>query len=489
MEFKEARPKDSLKFTKTVVAFANGHGGRILFGVEDKTGRLVGIPRDQVASEMDAIADAVANACTPPVSIDIKPTTLDAKVLIALDVKSGDKTPYYVKALGIKNGTFIRIGATTRGVEEYKLKSLILSGEHLSFDKQPVKGMRVTTKEIASLCRMMTKIAKEICRTNEERKAVRGMTEQRLVSMGLLSRKSGKFVPSYGFYIVSGGSTPDLMPPKIKCGVFRGVQKGDFVDRRTCEGNAVSQIEEAYGFLLRNLRVGTEIVGTRRRDVYELPLDSIREAICNAVFHRDYLEPSSIYVALYDDRLEILSPGGLVKDFSLEDAMNGFSKLRNSALGEALEYMKEVEAWGGGVSRYFAKCAELDLPTPKIEEVGGFFRVTFYRNRNIGVFVRGIDSDTNETICDTNHDTNDTNHDTNVVINGAHGDNAADDDKFPLTLRLLAMIKGNGGLTIEDMARACHVSRSTANRAIRALKASGRLCRVGGTRGSWKVNA
>ena len=117
LEFKEARPKDSLKFTKTVVAFANGKGGRILFGVEDKTGRLVGIPRDKVAAEMDAIADTVVNTCTPAVAIDIKPATLDGKVLIALDVKSGDKTPYYVKSFGIHKGTFIRIGATSRSGE------------------------------------------------------------------------------------------------------------------------------------------------------------------------------------------------------------------------------------------------------------------------------------------------------------------------------------------------------------------------------------
>ena len=182
-----------------------------------------------------------------------------------------------------------------------------------------------------------------------------------------------------GFYIVSGEPVPGIMQPKIKCGVFRGTQKGDFVDRRTFEGNAVSQIEGAYGFVLRNLRVGSEIVGTQRRDVYELPLDSIREAICNAVFHRDYLEPSSIYVALYDDRLEILSPGGLVKDFSLEDAINGFSKLRNNALGDALEYMKEVEAWGGGVSRYFSACAAAGLQQPTVAEDAGFFKVVFWR--------------------------------------------------------------------------------------------------------------
>ena len=97
------------------------------------------------------------------------------------------------------------------------------------------------------------------------------------------------------------------------------------------------------------------------------------------VFHRDYLEPSSIYVALYDDRLEILSPGELVKDFSMEDAMNGFSKLRNNALGDALEYMKEVEAWGGGVSRYFTACAAAGLHPPTVTEEAGFFKVVFWR--------------------------------------------------------------------------------------------------------------
>lgn len=379
MEFKEARPKDSLKFIKTVIAFANGRGGRILFGVEDKTGRIVGVPRDKVAAEMDAIADAVANTCVPAITIDIKPTTYEGKVLIALDVKSGDKTPYYVKSLGIRKGTFIRIGATTRNVEEHKLKGLILAGENLSFDRQPVKGGCVTKDEVESMCRMMTEVAKKNCRSEEERKNVKAMSENRLVSMGLLVKKSKKLVPSYGYYILSGEPAQEIMQPKIKCGVFRGTRKGSFVDRRTCEGGAVSQIEEAYSFLLRNIRVGSEIVGTQMRDVYEFPLSSIREAICNAVFHRDYLEPSSIYVALYDDRLEILSPGGLMKDFSLEDAKNGFSKIRNNALGDALEYMKEVEAWGGGVSRYIFECESFGLKSPTISEEAGFFKVVFWR--------------------------------------------------------------------------------------------------------------
>ena len=91
LEFKEARPKDSLKYLKAVVAFANGRGGRILLGVEDGTGRLVGIPREKVAKEMDALTDAIANSCTPPVSVEVRPTVLDGKSLIAVDVKGGTR--------------------------------------------------------------------------------------------------------------------------------------------------------------------------------------------------------------------------------------------------------------------------------------------------------------------------------------------------------------------------------------------------------------
>ena len=129
------------------------------------------------------------------------------------------------------------------------------------------------------------------------------------------------------------------------------------------------------------MRVGSELVGTRRRDVYELPVGTVREAICNAVFHRNYLEPSEVYVALYDDRLEITSPGGLVRDMTIEQAEHGYSKIRNDGLALALSYMKEVEGWGGGVARYFTDWTAAGLPRPKLEETPGFFKVVFERKK------------------------------------------------------------------------------------------------------------
>ena len=203
LEFKEARPKDSLKFVKTVVAFANGRGGRLLFGVENETGRIVGIPREKVAAEMDAIVDAVSNTCSPRISIDVKPAVVDGKSLIAVDVKSGEKTPYSVTALGLRKGTFVRVGATSRQAEEHTLKGLILSGDNLSFDKQEASGVTVKAADIVETCRLMTETARRNCTTEAERREIKDMTATRLVSMGLLKRRGGKLFPTYGYCIVA----------------------------------------------------------------------------------------------------------------------------------------------------------------------------------------------------------------------------------------------------------------------------------------------
>ena len=453
LEFKEARPTDSLKFVKTVVAFANGRGGRLLFGVENETGRIVGIPREKVAAEMDAIVDAVSNTCSPRISIDVKPAVVDGKSLIAVDVKSGEKTPYSVTALGLRKGTFVRVGATSRQAEEHTLKGLILSGDNLSFDRQEASGVTVKAADIAETCRLMTEIARRNCTTEAERREIKDMTATRLVSMGLLKRRGGKLFPTYGYCIVAGLPAEDVLFPQVKCGAFRGVAKGDFVDRRTCEGGIVSQIDEAYQFVLRNIRVGTELVGTARRDVYELPIDAIREAICNAVFHRDYLSPSCVYVAIYDDRLEVVSPGGLVREMTIEDARNGFSKIRNHAVGAALEYMGEVEGWGGGVSRYFVACEKMGLPPPVVAEESATLKVTFYRMRQ-------------------------------TLTTGK----AVAKSKEKSKERILAALASRPEWTTADLVRETGLSRSGIERNLRLLKAEGRLRRVGADNGgTWQV--
>lgn len=466
LEFKEARPKDSLKFVKTVVAFANGRGGRLLFGVENETGRLVGIPREKVAIEMDAIADAISNLCSPPISFDVKPAVVDGKSVIAVDVKSGEKTPYSVRSLGLRKGTFVRVGATSRLAEEHMLKGLILSGDNLSFDRQEANGIAVSSAEIEDTCQSMTEIARRNCETEAERREVRQMTVSRLVSMGLLKRNDDGVVPTYGYCIVAGIAPPGILRPQIKCGAFRGVAKGDFIDRRTCEGGVVSQIDEAYRFVLRNIRVGTRIVGTARKDVYELPVDAIREAICNAVFHRDYLSPSCVYVALYDDRLEILSPGGFVREMTVEDAKNGFSKIRNHSIGAALEYMGEVEGWGGGVSRFFESCAKMNLKPPSVIDEASAVKVTFFRT------VENRETSREKSDCG----------------NEKGDEKRKENGKRKSREMILSSLALHPDWTTADLMRETGLSRSGVEKNIRQLKAVGLLCRNGADNGGvWQV--
>ncbi len=119
--------------------------------------------------------------------------------------------------------------------------------------------------------------------------------------------------------------------------------------------------------------------GMYRQDVYELPIDSIRELIANAVAHRSYLEPGNIQVALFDDRLEVTSPGMLLNNVTIAKMMEGYSKPRNPAIARAFAYMKIIEKWGTGIPRLFEVCKEYGLPKPELVDFDGDFRVNMYR--------------------------------------------------------------------------------------------------------------
>ena len=112
-----------------------------------------------------------------------------------------------------------------------------------------------------------------------------------------------------------------------------------------------TQIEEAVDFVLRNIRLGATIDGLVRKEKYELPPEAIREMIINAHCHRNLLDESCIQVAVYDDRLEVTSPGGLYNGLTYEEVMNGHSKIRNKGIANIFSQMGLVEAWGSGIKR------------------------------------------------------------------------------------------------------------------------------------------
>ena len=155
--------------------------------------------------------------------------------------------------------------------------------------------------------------------------------------------------------------------PAIQCGIFKGNNdRAIFVDRRELTGLIQDQFETAYQYVLAKINMGAKIEGMYREDVYEFLIGSIRELIANAVVHRSYLEPGNIQIALYDNRLEITSPGMLPSGVSIEKMKNGYSKIRNRAIANAFSYMKIIENWGSGIPRILREFKEYRLREPEL---------------------------------------------------------------------------------------------------------------------------
>ncbi|WP_320410107.1 ATP-binding protein, partial [Succinatimonas hippei] len=139
------------------------------------------------------------------------------------------------------------------------------------------------------------------------------------------------------------------------------------------------QIENAFQFVLRNIHLGARLEGLFRQDIYELPPDGIRELIINAVVNSSFLQNSNVQVAIFDTRLEITSPGGLMPGVSIDRMKEGFSKIRNRALAHAFVYMNLIESWGSGIPKLMQSMYEYGLQEPEFIDMDIAFRINLFR--------------------------------------------------------------------------------------------------------------
>ena len=367
LEFKLVPNENRAKYLKTVVAFANGRGGRILFGVAND-GTVVGVTEERIFQQMDAITDSISNGCAPQVPMDISIEHIDGKSVIALDVFAGTRCPYYLKSEGERNGVYVRIGATTRPADDAAWHDLMMESAGRSFDREPCAKAKIDDKRIKALCSSMYRIARRNCRNETERKTVKRVTENQLESWGIISRVDGKWVGSNAYAMLTGDKA---FPIRIRCGVFKGDTKAVFVDRREFTGSLCDLIERAHEYILSKINMGMKLVGAQRRDVYELPPDEMRELVVNAFAHRNYFDNEApVFIAVYDTRVEITSPGTLPRGLTVEKALAGCSKIRNRAIAAALTYMRYVEGWGSGLLRVSASLTNDGIgPLEVVEDV------------------------------------------------------------------------------------------------------------------------
>ena len=133
VEFKEKPPKNTEKYTKTVVAYANTQGGQLIFGLADDTKEVVGIDESILFETMDSIANAISDSCEPQIVPEIEPCVIQGKMVIVVTVDAEPQRPYYLKAKGKVNGTYIRVGSTTQPASVEKTKELEMEGHAGTF--------------------------------------------------------------------------------------------------------------------------------------------------------------------------------------------------------------------------------------------------------------------------------------------------------------------------------------------------------------------
>ena len=490
LEFKIQRPKDSTKYMKSVVAFANGQGGQIVFGVDDKTRTVVGIPKKQAFAEADAITTAISDSCEPVIIPDVYLQTLEDKTIIIVDIAPGKQRPYYIKSMGIRDGVFIRVSGTSRPADRDLAAEMYYEDEGRSYDMVIRKDLTVSDAKIQNLCTEMKKVAVRNARSEAQKREIKDLSRNNLLSWGLLAEdEKGEIHPTNGYVYLTGG---DPLLSMIQCGMFKGTTRAVFVDKREYTGTLWKQIDEAHHFVLRNIHLGARIRGIYRQDIYEFPPDSIREIIINAVMNCSFLQASHIQVAVYDDRLEITSPGGLMPGVTLDRMREGYSKIRNKALAHAFLYMNMIEEWGSGIPKLIEEMHNYGLRDPEFIDMEIGFRVNLYRAEVEASTEKNFPTEIpTESDNPTEIPTEVSTESDNPTEIPTEKDNPTEKDApagIPTEQKILELIRENPSLTFNEIAIQIGVSKDVVRYAMQKLRKNGTVIREGSQKkGKWLI--
>ncbi len=350
-------------------AFANNGEGVIYFGISDR-GKIIG----QSVSDktFKRVSTTILSLIEPRLYPNVYSKIEEDKEILIVELKNSAEKPYFYKGKAYK-----RIGTTNAYLSRYEIEKYLYERENPAyrFDKTIVKEYKEGVEK--RNLRWFLRQAKE------ERNLPVNLSENTdviLKKLGLLTQNKLNFA---GLLSFGKNIQQHFLNVIVKCALFEGKDKaGRILDHIEIKENVFKQIDFAENFILRNIRKSAQISSEtgRRKEKYELPYLAIREAIANAVAHRDYRISSHIDIAIFDDRIEIWSPGELPLGIKLKDILiKRVSVLRNPGIAEVLFLAGYIERWGSGINKINQLMDEYGLPKPVYEETSGNFLVTFKR--------------------------------------------------------------------------------------------------------------
>lgn len=352
MKFESENFEFKLKMTddiyKEVIAFANTDGGTIYIGIDDN-GNVVGI--DDIDETYTRITNGIRDAIQPDVTMFIKYTLQDNSV-VKISVGEGSYKPYYLKSKGLKpSGVYIRQGASSAQASPEQIRRMIKES-----DGDVYEEMRSMEQELT-----FNSAEKTFNRYNVEfskdKYRVLGVTDEtNLLYTNLALLLSDQCLHT------------------TKVAVFGDDMNTQFRDSREFTGSIFEQLEDVFAYLMLCNKTVATFNGLERVERNDYPQETLREALLNAIVHRDYSFSGSIIINVNDKEIEFISIGGLLPGLSPDDIKSGISQPRNKKLAEVFYRLKLIESYGTGIRRiysYYNDCLE----KPRIEVTSNTFKI------------------------------------------------------------------------------------------------------------------
>ena len=352
VEFKE---RYSSRIDQDVVAFANARGGSVLLGVSDD-GKIVG---ETLTNDLKAKLNDLARNCKPRIFVQ----ALQIGKVVVVEVPEGTEKPY-----SCSDGYFRRLNGTTQKMGHDEIQIMFRENDPMPFEARTVKGF--SFKDLSKA---------KVLVFAKEAGIVLGRTEP-TDFLRSLNVADEAHVANAGILFFAKAPQKHLRQAQLSLIAFKGTDRVHIYDRLDVRDDLLTQFNQAILFLERHLNIRSEIRRLDRHDIYEIPFEALREAIVNALMHRDYsITGTQVSVDIFDDRIEITNPGGLPKGFGQKALGKGISIRRNELIADLFSRLHKVERAGTGIRRMRKSLAEAGLEAPEFE-IDGFFRTVFHRS-------------------------------------------------------------------------------------------------------------
>jgi len=345
IEFKESLAH----IDRELAAFANSSGGRIFLGVTDD-GSVRGIAVD---NKLKSQIQDIANNLQPAVKILLE----ELENILVIFVKEGHDKPHKCSS-----GFYTRVGPNSQKLSRNEIIEFFKAEGKVRFDELVNSKFDYDThfdqRKLEKFLRLAG-ISKVLDAPSI------------LTNLGAVEKQEGRIVfNNTGILFFSKNLADTYFHTAVTCALYKGVEKVDVLDRRDFNEDIIGSIDGAMNFLKQYIPVRYEMTGApRRREIPEVPYDALREALINAVVHRDYFEKgANVMVEMFDDRIEITNPGGLVKSLRPED-FGTKSALRNPNIANLLHRIEYIEKMGTGISKIRKLMKEAKLSPPKFDEL------------------------------------------------------------------------------------------------------------------------